>query len=177
MKKSNKYILVGCCILLCLLSLLLGIKRYQEVNADVSLNRVRTVTIKKAETINGYHVRFRVESYKLKKTAKIVNLAVKVNIKQLGESYYGNKKSVGEYTNNMWLDLPWDFSNPVEKVIDRNGRNVTALPKLLKAAQPVTLYFEAPKEVFEKTKAPAFVFLVPHKNADIYTKYVLPVAK
>ena len=177
MKKKNKYILVGCCIILGLLGVVLGMRRYQEVNAEVYQNRVKTISIKTGEEIRGYHVRFRIDSYHLKKTTKTVNLTVKINLKQLGESYYGNKKGVGEYTNNMWFDLPWDFSNPVEKVIDKNGKNVTALPKLLKAAQPVTLHFEAPKEVFEKTKAPAFVFLVPHKNANHYTKYILPVKR
>lgn len=177
MKKSNKYILLGCFIILFLISVFLGINQYKKVNAGVSSGRVKSVLIKKGEVIRGYHVKFKIESYKLKKTNETVNLAVKINIKQFGESYYGDKKGVGEYTNNMWFDLPWNFNNPVEGVRDKNGKNVTALPKLLKAEQPVTLYFEAPRKEFEKNKVSAFVFLVPHKNANYYTKYVLEVKK
>lgn len=136
--------------------------RYQKVNRHSNeLGVKQEIFFRQGEFVKAHHVNFKVDKTTVKKDSKMINLTLKLFIKQTGEPNYGFRKGNPAFLEDMWFNIPYSLCNQTYEAYDRNGKR-TPPHKLLEAKQPITIHFFTPvSEYYDRNQKIRFSFLVP----------------
>ena len=156
-------IVVGC----------VGFYRYRQVNAHPQQYGVtKEQLFRKNELVKAYHVDFIVHKAAVKKSKDAVQAKVKFNIRQTGQSFYGEKKNNPNFRENMYLNNPYGTSSPSIKLYDKSHHSINPDKALAHGKQPFTIFFTIPRYSYDmRNQKLRFSFVVPTKKH--YVKYSL----
>lgn len=174
---KNKFIKLGCVVLLLLVFSFVLARKYQEINKTYQKAPVISEkAIVEKELIKLENLEFVVEDSVIKRDEEFFWGDITLSMINKKESRYGFKKDNINVMENMFLTIPYSIAIPAIHVENLDGTIFHLADVKLNQHQTIKIHFQTDIKNYQRRNGSSyFSFLMPEKD-NKFTNYVLSLA-